>query len=405
MERIQTHLKVGSSCRIESKIYFCNITFNGIFYLDLEDYSIHFVHKFSYEPDHAVRLSKDNSLVYGNAIYFFPNYTNIILKYDILTGREKAIPIPDFPDKFVDISGIARLQDTVYLFPAKLGKGIYAFDLQSEQVKKDTVLSSLFDVDFVSTSGHIFYDDKGCVWIGRYGSGQIVKVNLAEKRIEDNKVLEGIRIFIMCFDGSHCWILPIESTDIYEWDVEKDDVQIYTNGHMEWRKVDHTEEKPYSNLIFLEDEILVLNCYAKNIWRLDKQKKIIGDPVEFPKGFGMANRQFNGWPVYAQYTMLEDKVLLYPCAGNMLLIYDKNTKKMSGKDLLVSEEDVPYLRKALKGNLTGERQCFEDGDFATLERFLEEIEINDEKKEIREKGNTGRIIYQKCYGKKKGLKI
>lgn len=402
MESICTHLKIGSPCRIGTKIYFCNITFNGVFYLDLKDYSIHFVHKFSFEPVHAARLSKNASLAYGHTIYFFPNYTDVILEYDILKGQEKAIPIPDFPGKFVDISGIARRGDKVYLFPTEIGKGIYQFDLQKQRVEKDMALSSLFCRDFLCSSGHILYDGKDCAWIGRYGGSQIVKVNLAEKQIEDNKVLEGIRIFVMCFDGNHHWILPMESTDIYEWDMEKDDLQIYTNEHIEWRKVDHIGRTPYSNLIFLEDEILVLNCYAKNIWRIDKQKKTIGDPLEFPEGFGLANRQFNGWPVYVQYTMLEDKVLLYPYAGNMLLIYDKNTKKMSGRNLTVSEEDVPYLREALRKNLTENRQCFEDGDFAPLEKFLDVIEIKRGKGETWEKGSMGRMIFQKCCGKEKG---
>ena len=62
---------------------------------------------------------------------------------------------------------------------------------------------------------------------------------------------------------------PAYSTDIYEWDMENDTLQRYINKDISWRKKDCIGKQPYSNLVFLEDEILVLNCYAENIWRID----------------------------------------------------------------------------------------------------------------------------------------
>lgn len=393
MEEIWTHLKIGSTCRVENRIYFCNITFNGVFYLDIEDFTIHFVHRFSFAPDYAVRLSKDISLAYNHAIYFFPSYTNVILKYDILEQQEEAIPIPDFHDKLIDVSGIAKRQDMVYIFPAELEKGIYVFDLKKQQVKKDLELSSLFHSGFLCSSGHIFYDHEDCVLIGEYGGNQIVKINLATKRIIANQIVEGMQIFVMCFDGSHYWILPMESTDIYEWDMEKDILQKYTNEYVEWRRADYIGQRPYSNLVFLKDEILVLNCYAKKILRIDKEKKTIGNSVEYPEGFRLVNSQFSDWPVYARYTMLEDKVLLYPYAGNMLLIYDMASKKLVGKDLLVSEKEVPYLRKALKESFMEKSECIEDGDFGILESFADMVEKKNKNRQSRDNRKIGQGIW------------
>ncbi len=394
MKNIQTHLKIGSPVRVGNRIYFCNITFNGVFYLDIHDFTIHFVHKFSFEPVNAERLSKNASIEYHNAIYFFPNYTNVILKYDILKGQEKAIAIPYFRDKCINISGIAKRQDLVYIFPSELGKGIYIFDLKKEQVIKDEGLSGLFQSGFPCSSGHIIYDNKDCVWIGKHTGNELVKVNLITKQIVDNKKLEGMHVFVLAFDGSHYWILSMESTDIYEWDMENDFLQKYTNEHVEWRREDYIGHCPYSNLIFLEDEILVLNCYTEKILKINKEKKTIGEPIDFPEGFRLVNTKFMDWPVYALYTMLEDKVLLYPYAGNMLLIYDKAAKKMTGKDLLVTEETASYLGNVLEEKLKAAEEWCEDNDFEKLEYFTDMVKENGrgKKKGIREE--IGKIILE-----------
>lgn len=393
MQNISTHLKIGSNCMIKNRVYFMNITFNGLFYMDMKDFSIHFVHRFSYEPNCAARLSINGSLAYNNDIYFFPCDTNVILRYNIVEQQEEAIPIQDCYDEFIKISTVVRRKDMVYMFPNDLKNGIYVFDLKNQKAEKDKKLSSLFCSEFRCSKGNILYDDKDCILISRYGGNQLLKVNLVTKQVVAKKVVEGIQIYFMCFDGKHYWILPMESTDIYEWDMENDFFKKYINEHVEWRRRDYIGQRPYANLIFLEDEILVLNCYVKNILRIDKEKKTIGNPVEYPEGFGLVNSQFDGWPVYARYTTLEDKVLLYPYAGNMLLIYDKKTKRIFGRKLLVSEKEVFYLHEVLKANLTGKEMCIENDDFETLEEFVNAVEEDDEKRRITENKRIGNVVW------------
>ncbi len=393
MQIINTHLKVGSNCLVKNRVYFCNITFNGVFYLDTQDFSIHFVHKFSFHPDYAVELSLNASLAYNNDIYFFPNNTNVILKYSILKQREEFIPIQDCNDKFC-ISSAIRRQDMVYMFPKNLERGIYVFDLKNQRVEKDKKLSSLFCSEFRCSKGHIFYDNKDCVMIGRYGGSQLLKINLVTKQIVFEKVMEGMQIYCMCFDGKHCWILTMDSTDIYEWDMENDTLQRYINKDISWRKKDCIGKQPYSNLVFLEDEILVLNCYAENIWRIDRDKKSIGNPIKYPKKFRMVNNQFCYWPVYAQYTMLGDKVLLYPYAGNVLLVYDIKTKEVSGKDLLVSDQEIPYLKEVLIENFMEKGECLENDDFGKLESFTSMVKTNNRNGQVRNHEKVGQTVWE-----------
>ncbi len=393
MKDVKTHLKVGSICQIENRIYFFNIAFNGIFCLDIEDMTIHFVHKFSIRESNAGRLSLNGGVAYNNAIYFFPNDANAIMKYDLIKKQEQIIPFPDYDTGFVNISGIVKWKNDIYIFPHELGKGVYVFNLHSQQIKKDKELSSLFEPDFFCSGNLIIYDNKDCVLIGRYGGSTFINVNLDTKQIVFSKTLEGIKPFSMCFDGNHYWILPVESTNIYEWDMENDTLQVYTNESAEWRDRKYAGQIPYVKLIFLEDEILVLNLFLKNILRIDKNRKTIGNPIEYPKGFRLVDNRFLGWPVHAKYSIYKDKVLLYPQAGNMLLVYDKSTKHIFGWELLVSEKEVFYLYEVMKENLTGKETCIESDDFGTLDDFINIVEEDDRKSRIRENKGIGHVVW------------
>lgn len=392
MKDIKMHLRCASVCKIEDRIYFSNITFNGLFYLDINDLSVHFVHQFSEERFDAIDLSTDK-----NVIYFFPNSTNTIMRYDVLKQQEKMIPIQSYNGKSFQIAGIAQRQDLIYMFPGQLGQGIYIFDLHKQKVEKDKTLSLLFGQ--ASFCGNVILEDNS-VLLSMYGKNQLVEINLDTKKIINLwKFEEKMQIDTVHFDGDHYWILQTESTDIYEWNRENDTLQVYTNKNPIWADEVPISSVPYSNMIFLEDEILVLNYSLKSILRINKEKKTIENPIEFSEEIQLDNCSFSGFPIYSQYTILEDKILLYPYRGNMLLVYDKETGRMSGKDLIVSEKEIPYLDEVVYSKYMKQYmkqgKCRESGEQLTLEDYIVVIEkdiIKNQDNSLYE--NVGRLIYQ-----------
>lgn len=399
MRNIRTYLKWIGCCQNENKIYFLNMSFNGLFYLDLDDLLIHFVHRFSFEQANAKSLSATVTLFYENAIYFFPNQTNVIMKYDFYKKQEQVIPIQNYEEKFFVTADVVRLQDFIYMFPTRLEKGIYVFDLQKGEVKKDSELSSLFETSF-PFDNNVLMRNGHCVLLGMYGSNKLIEIDLVTKKIIYSKTFEeDIHIYAVHFDGNHYWILQTESTDIYEWDRENDTLQVYRNEHAEWGKSKSISVPPipYSNMIFLGNEILVLPFTMRSILRIEKESKTIEEPIVLPKEFRLVNKAFSGWPVCYQYTALEDKILLYPCRGNMLLVYDTITKQMTGKEMAVSEEEVYYLREILEENCMRSTSCMENDDLGTLEDFINIIGTYQNKNQFFDKKiNIGQSIYQEC---------
>ena len=282
------------------------------------------------------------------------------------------------------------------MFSSNLERGIHTFDLQTEKIDKEIELSRLFVSGF--PCGNIFFRNNYCVLLSMGGGNQFIEINLQTKEIVySKKFREDVKIFSVCFDGKNFWILQEGSTDIYEWNKEEDILQVYTNENAVW--VDR-QDIPYSNLIFLENEILVLNCHMKNILRINKEKKTIGEPIAFPEGFEIVvENKFPGRPVCEHYTVLGDEVLLYPGNGNMLLIYDIATCQLSGKDISVSLEEDSALRETLKGSFMREAPFRERNNlWSTLDDYVNIIKADEDSGSISFfKEQSGKLIYQNCH--------
>ncbi len=389
MKDSNVYLKLLDCCQVGNRVYFLSITFNGLFYLDIEDFSIHFVHNFSFERKNIQVLS-ELSLYHENALYFFPHSTNVIMKYDIMKRHEESIPMNGYRWKFFAAAGIIRQHNLVYIFSLHLKNGIYVFNLQNQNVEKDRKLSSLFEDDSVCSS--VFLINDNCVLISMLGTNRFVEVNLDTKQIISVKTLNAdIDIYSVCYDGNSYWILSRCSTDIYEWNRENDTLQVYKNENAIWEEPKY---RPYSTMIFLEDEILVLNGSLKSILHVNKEKKTIDDPIVMPQGYRLVNDNLNHLNIYNCYTVLDDKVLIYPCRGNMLLIYDKATRSMLGKEFTVSETEVTYLKEVLQEDFMGEKICTENENLDTLDRFLQIVETNQSPSQLSVAEDIGQLIFE-----------
>ncbi len=382
-------------CKVGTKLFFCNMNFNAFFYLDLTDLSTHFICSLPSAKIDKLVLSAGQSFVDSNAVYFLPQSVKDIMRYNFVEKKEQVIPISDYVGTEFLAAGFVRCFNQIIIFPYEVQKGVYILDLHTLKVKKDKELSALMSgisyVNAILVCG-------SRVLINENGDDKIIELDVVDKKIiRTISLLNDIQIYQMLFDGNHYWILQSKSTDIYEWDKENNSLQKYINRNAVWESRKCKVSPPYSNLIFLEDEILVLNGCLKNIMRINKKARTIESPILFPEGFQLVNHFFRGWHICNGYCVLGDKVLIYPCRGNMLLIYDRKNKKLSGKEMTVSETDVPCLRDMVLG-------AFED-DILHFERYNQRKQLNEFIYYILEKsgnsstkhdrfGNMGSSIYR-----------
>lgn len=391
MKELTAYLKVGGSCKIGDRIYFLNMTFTGLFYLDIHDLSIHFEHLFSEIPAERIRLA-GNSMYYENAIYFFPSMADFIVRYDLLKRQESLINIKDFDEEHFLIIGCARVQDKVYMFPHNLGKGVFVFDLQKQTVERDEEISLLFKPGFYS--GITFLVRNNRVLLSRFSGNEIVEVDLVSKEITFTKIFANdMQIYAVYFDGSEYWILQMDSSEIYTWNRESDTIQIYKNEN---NSLENIKTGLYSNMIFLKDGILILPLHLRNIFKINKEKKTIEEFKDLPEEFELVDNRFGYHAVCFQYTLLEDKILLYSDSGNMIMIYELSTAKLSGKKLLISERDVPYLREILKKIIYANKTYTENDNVQSLKNLTGILDQSFRKMSMDNHKNVGRLIYERC---------
>lgn len=389
MEAISAHLKFIGACQVENRIFFCNLAFNGIFYIDTVDYTIHYVCKFPDEPVSADRLSLCNGILYDNAIYFFPNFFNKILQYDVLGQKCQYINMGDCADNCM-ICSVVMKKNLVYMFPQELGQGIYIFDLNTQKVKRDKELSAPFVGGFYIRS-LVCYDNCDCVLVGEYGGGRLLKLNLETKQIVFSRTFKEFKFEGMMYNAGHLWILPMDSANIFEWDETGNRLKTYINENAEYTGI-----PIYTNLVFLEDEILTVNVSLKNIFRIDWKKGVIDSTIAFPEDIQTADSFFSGWPLYSGYMVLDDRVLFFPCAANSLLVYDRLTKRFTTESLQISEKEVPYLREVLREKIVCGKPLVESDELGTLDQFLDHLEINRDSGQRLKQGETGKRIHRNC---------
>lgn len=393
MYNIKTYIKFSDGCQIGNRIYFVNMTFNAICYLDITKLTIHFVSRISHENNSAVALSTGLNFLHNNTIYFLPNNTKEIIKYDIAKQKNTRIVIPDF--EIADFQTIAqmRLRNKIFIFPFNLGKGVYVFDILNEKVKRDDELTRLFGLNVFCANVCLVQDAR--VVIGLSGSNYLIELDLEKKDIIKKTMLpKHIKIENLCFDGVHYWILQRESTDIYELGREYEVLHKYVNINVEWNSREYTVSAPYSELIFLKDETLVLNCCLKNILRINKEKRTIEDAVNFPESFQLINKNFSGWPICYGNKVIKNKVFLFPCRGNMLLIYDIYKKKLTGKEVMVSKEDVLYLEDVVEEIFLNNKVNTEMDDLGSLKNYIYMIG-KIKKKQLQNYGLAGKKIFNR----------
>lgn len=392
MNNIVVHLKFGSCCRKEDRVYFYNMSFNAVFFLDVRDLSLHFVHRFSHEAIDKEKISVNGSLIYENSLYFFPNNadTNAVMRYDLKRQQEYIIPIENYCGKKFRVADFVQFGDMVYLFPSELKNGVYLLDLQKQKVKKEIELGSLFRSGFLCGSVCKTSDD--CILLNMNRSNQLIKIDLHRKELVGSWTIgENIQIASMHFDGQSYWFLQAQSPDIYEWDCKKKLLQKYTGKGIKHKKQDSI---PYANIIFSGTEILILGYSMKSILRVDKAEKIIEEYIPFPKELQLVNKKYTDWPICFQYDVFERCILFYPILGNMLLIYDKENHQVVGREIAVSEAEVPYLKDVLENIMMEKNSCIENDELETLERFINVIEAGKRSAQIFSKKNAGNLIYQ-----------
>lgn len=386
MKNRKVHLQYIVSCRLGDKIYILNQGFNGLFALNIENFSVDFKGRIPCLTDgQARKLYGRACCSYGDKIYFFFMNDEKVLIYDVRTNHiqwfvllgEKCI------DHFV-IVGIFKWKQLVWIFPQNLSHGIYVFNLETLEVNQDTGLNAIVkDLEFVNGIVQLG-ETELAVWTK---NNRIISIDIETKqRINWGDFKENLNICKIIYDGKSLWILQPDSTDICEWNPIENRMIKYQLLDGEWI---NGVSVPYSNIVFDDRHMIVLPARLKHIMKIDKETKKISKAADYPENFRFLNNYggIAGWAAFWLYDTIDSKILLHPAIGNMLLVYDIERNNLEGKELYVTDESFPFFQDIIRQEMMSNDKYLEVEETGVIE-VLKKL-IDEDTKSSDEEGATG----------------
>lgn len=351
MKNHKVHLQYSNACYCHDKIWFVEGETNSLFTMVMPEMSVYFRGKIPFiEEEIKWAYAVNIHCHYDSKLFFFPSNCRQIAIYDIKKEEIQILPILPMDNTGAYITaGIVQNEHYVWIFPYKLTQGIFRLDLDTLELERNAEFDeTLKDVEYICNYDNIIRINETDLAI-LSGKHTIIGVNIQEKKRTFTKCFdEEIDIWGIRYDGNSFWLLLYNVTDIYEWIPAEDRLVKYQLQEEEW--IDG-RGGTYVNMIFRNDQIIVLPCCLKYIMRIDRETRRIYKAAEYPPQFCFL-RSLSQYPAFGAFDMIESqKIILHPLRGNMLLSYDMEKNRIEGKELVIGGENIRGLKPFLEQQL------------------------------------------------------
>lgn len=399
MKKCKVHLQYLGTYKFQNKLWFSNGGFNGLFSIDLSDYSLEFRQLIPY-LDKKIQWPYYGNIhcTYGSKLFLFPFNCNQIMIYDFQCNDVQGLPITPMNNSNIYMTaGIFQKNSRVWIFPGDMSAGVLILDLENLYLEQDIQLAAV-----LKDVGHI-YNYENVIQVSEEevailsGMDTIVQVNILKKRVVYSKCFgEDIHIWSIKYDGRSFWLLPYESTDVYEWRSEIDELVKYKLLEQDTEWID-IPGPPYINMVFFDNKVILLPSRLKSLMGIDKETNVIKKVVDYPEGFKFLKNQFSieRYPAFGAFDIIDKKLILHPLLGNMMLIYNVEENHLEGIEFIVTQEEIPYLNEIILGQTYQETGLYiEKDDFGGIEMlWLMANNKNSEYRNNRKRYDIGEEIH------------
>lgn len=212
------HLSVSAVVKVGKELWVSNNRFNGLFTLNLETGKLTFQTHFIKTPKDALMIHRQ-AMCYNNHLFFFPNYDNKIVEYDLKKKGLLVHYLKEKNEKYWRNNDIAVYGQFVYLFPIDLNQPVYSFNLESKQISESKeivkICSDIWEKEDVKSVALLVWEN--CVWIPLNNANGMLKFDLKLKAWKVFKIdipefgvrsvaRIGDRFFMLGMDGKKLWI-------------------------------------------------------------------------------------------------------------------------------------------------------------------------------------------------------
>lgn len=345
-------VKLGTygGINIENEYWFVNISFNGLFAYHYETGKIRWIHKFKHVKVNEKYSYGFKILKQGDTLFFFPISAEDVIVYNIRTNEETVIKLDglgNIKNGYLLTEVLQKRKEKVVLFPMDFNNGIYQVDLLTLKAELCTQWNCYVkDNNLLAAEGTIIDETKDFIWMGFRRTNLILKMDKDLNILSEYRVpVQDLKIHFLKYIKDRIWIIQMYSTDICCWNPETNEIRKYSyfdKNTMEGRK------EPFEKIAECGSDILLINGLVPYNMRIQSQKDVIDDIIEYPKGC---------IPIeYSVYDMEKYQELYYffPRRCKQLLIYDPNNHKFEGKSFEIEEKDIPYYNELVEAEFMEE---------------------------------------------------
>lgn len=315
------------------KFYFSAANMNGLFELNLENYSVKFITSFYGYPITYNYLHR-SIVSYKNKLYFFPLNGKNIHCYELESGIQRIIEIPtgkttQITERFHGSYTFVR-ENRVWLFSRELNIGVFVFDMEKESIRKLEKISKIFsEYDKIT---NFTENEEGKLFTYSIGHKVLLEIDIERETIKEHFVENcDLDIISINYFKGKFWFVDKYSGDVCEWMIEKDTIYKYVVNGLEWI---NGKEMPLGMCCFINDKIYTIPLHSKYIMKIDQQSGKIVKAIGYPKDFYFFTELEIG--AFSLYEVIGDLIWFHPCKGNRLLIYNTKSEQIESKKIFTN---------------------------------------------------------------------
>lgn len=334
LEKGKLHLQYRSGIRVKDKFYFSEVFFNGLFELDIKDFSIKFIGPFSEGTRRRMLWHTGSAVQYKHRIYFFPLCSRWVHYYDFVAEKEDTISIPISEDKEFLTAGTVQTGSKVWLFSSDASLGVFVLDMDEQSIIKDEILCELLE-KYGKTGGLISMPETGKVFIHYVDDALLLEVDLEKTQIKEYRVsIDNTDIWLIDHHEGLFYFTDRVSGDLFEWALEDSYIQKYTAGQLDRIK---SEDIPFISCCFVNGDVYVVPWGNKYVMKVKREEGIMERAFEYPDDFQYLDSRRTDYALGMMQLceVVGDEIWFHPCGGNQLLIYNTVSGQITGRGFTV----------------------------------------------------------------------
>lgn len=320
----------------DNKMWAMNMNFSALFKIDLDSFIIEYV-SCIYDKDN-VKQNYYARNIFGkdNKLWLFPFKGNSVVEYDkssntMELSNYSSTKTADYREIVNQWTIIHKQQ--AWMFPRDLDSltmPLLIYDMEKKKYIEHT--------NWGRKILEFGIDGQGCritslcqvgdwVWGVISGVPGLFAYDLEQSQMQFYNIGAGIELQAVSHDGNNFWVLTKNKSILLEWNKKLGII----------KQFDLSQDKEgFSNIALAQDRVIALPRFGSDIVILNRKDNELIRISSFPKTFqrlrGLEKSSLMyGWKVY------NNKLLLFPWGGNMLLELDLKTFGIMGHSMELSE--------------------------------------------------------------------